>query len=785
MPIYVGNTEITNSQDINVGTGNVTAAFVGSTMVFPTIGGITLSGEIIDNVNGGTVDLTEYSVQGLEGAQVPLAIRLTPEDAKIFNSTTIVTIDGLDNGTFSTSVEFGVVTIDIIFTIPNADTVNNITINATADDSPTSAITGPTTGEVGDTAVFQATVTGALNPSYQWQSGTNPLLPEDVGTNSLTYSVTWTQPGTYYTRMILTSGGNNLTTNTITTVVTQTSDPDFTCSDDDTTFSVNTNGTISVASTDLSVTNVQITSGSFPSNTGCSPISRTVAYSFQVNDASYANNGETITTCTYVTDQPGSGSNFTLSDWTGSLNVDSSGNVTVGSIGNVNTVQIISESCNDGSSSCSSQSCSATAILTGIPSGYCNSGSTSAITPLIPLTRPAGLSGWGYNDWNGTVSIANNGDVSVSKGNSGAAVSFSPSNVGDANDCSSRSVSITVNLTAPSGECNAGSVVSDTRNYIQAQIGGNATCGLWNGMINISSSGMITPIGGIATATIDTPDFTNNSGCSAISRFVGYHFIAPSGYCNAGVQVNCSGTFDQPGSGANFTQSDWNGNLSVNSSGTVSISNIGNAVSTGSGPQNAPVYLTFDNCPSADDCDDQSCNANITVGVPAGYCNSGGRISVQVPLIVDSTGSDFSCSDAGISGFSVSSTGSITAPTVSSGSIEGTITYVGSSGGSYPQVNSATTRTANFNVRVPSGECNAGALISCSATATQPTAQVCTNFRIDLDSGAFNGAYSAQTCGTGSASVMSLFTSSVTICAVGTPTNINGTTVVSLGSTCT
>ena len=775
MPIYRGDTELTSTQQVRLGDTPVTAVFAGDTLIFPTTGGIILSGTITANVINASVSPLMYSVSGTEGDTVGVAFTVTPDSNFVFNEAADVTVNGLTAGIASISLAGnGNIIVDVTFTIPAANATNDFGINGSATAVPSVTITGPTTGAVNDDAFFVANVVNAFVPSFQWQTSTDGSTWTDIGTDISTLTRTWTAQGTFFTRVVVTQSGQEYTSNIIATIVTGMTLPAFACSDSLVSFGISAAGSVSLSTGDSRVTNIQITGGSsFPPNTGCSSITRVVQYSFQVASTDFSNNGATLN-CSYVGSQPGSGANFGANDWTGTLNVDVNGNVTLGSTGNVATATLITDTCTDNSSGCSAISCSAIVNVTGIPSGFCNSGGTASLS--IPLSVPPGQSGFGCGDWTGGVSVDSSGNVSVIVGNAANAVLTSASNVGGANQCTTRSGTSTLNVTAPSNPCNTGAVFSCTVSWTQASIGSDFGCGDANGGVFVSSDGTVG--GGFTNAMMiggfSPSSFSANSGCTSIPRTVSYTLqVTDSSFCNVGSNIFCSMTVNQPGTGVNFTGADWTGSISVDSSGNATVSNLGNATS---------ATIAINTCGAADDCDTQTCTVIVNLGVPPGFCNSGGMVSDQITVTQSPTGSDFACSNAGISGFAVSSTGTITAPTVANGSISGAITYVGSSGGSYPTVMSATTRTATFNILVPSGECNAGALIPCSTTAVQPADQVCE--RWEVESTSFSGTYQAQLCGTSSVTVQTV-TGSAIICAVGTPFNVSNTTITSIGTSCT
>lgn len=83
---------------------------------------------------------------------------------------------------------------------------------------------------------------------------------------------------------------------------------------------------------------------------------------------------------------------------------------------------------------------------------------------------------------------------------------------------------------------------------------------------------------------------------------------------------------------------------------------------------------------------------------------------------IDPANPDFDCSDLTLSGFSVNDQGVITLPTTSAGTIQST------SPSSFDIVGVDTLRTLNVIIVAPSGYNNTGNTITCTTTATQPTA---------------------------------------------------------------
>ncbi len=932
MPIYVGNTEITNANQVQVGTSNVSAVFVGDELVFPTITNVTLSGFITDLAGDASVSPLNYSVTGSPGDVIQQVFTVTADAGYRYTSTNLPTVNSLDHGSAEVVLNGNNATVTVDFTIPSANTSDNFIISGQAETilplwectdydgtvavSSSGSITvtggtgvqsmvvintddfGPNGGcsSISRTVSFTVTVngdgvyhnhgepvtcsetvnqpgsgadftlndwTGSLNVSSSGvvtvgsvgnvdsvtiitetcnngssdcSSATCSALVSLNGAptgfcnagGSITVTVTgltrpagrsgWTfndwngtvsvavdgtisatQGNSGSTPVINTSNfssnasGCSGISRTVNVSVTAPSGEcnvgstvsgnqsstqpaggtNFTCDDLNVNVEVSSGGTITVSPLNATLIAGSVSPTSYAGNSGCSSLSRRVDFAVTA-PSGYCNTGSRVD-CNETVSQPGGGSNFTQSDWTGFLNVDSSGNVTVGSTGNVTSVNIITEGCTDGSSSCNSQSCTATINLIGIPSGYCNTGGT--ITVNESLTRPAGRADWAFSDWTGDVTVDVDGSISVTRGNSALTPVINTSDfASNASGCTGISRTVSVTVRAPSGECNSFGSVTGNVSVTQPAGGSNFQCSDSNTIVEVSSSGVVSVSSTAATVSgINPTSVTANSGCSSVPRTISFNLTAPSGWCNTGSLIPCSETVNQPGSGVTFTQDDWTGSASTDSSGNVSVTN-GNATSS---------TIIFETCGTADNCDSQTCSATISLGVPTGYCNSGGTITVNVSITQASAGGgDFGCSDAGISGFAVSSSGTITAPSVSSGTISG-ITYVGSSGGSYSTVTSATTRTANFNITVPSGECNAGAVIPCSATATQAAAVSCNTYFITYTASAgAPGVVRFTPCGSSFETVMQIFFSR-SICSATLPVNQSGTSVGSAGSACT
>ena len=107
--------------------------------------------------------------------------------------------------------------------------------------------------------------------------------------------------------------------------------------------------------------------------------------------------------------------------------------------------------------------------------------------------------------------------------------------------------------------------------------------------------------------------------------------------------------------------------------------------------------------------------ANVTV--PAGYTNTGNVVTKEETATQPAnTTVALSCSDITFSGFSISQAGVITLPSIDIGTIASTTPK------SYDPVTTATSRTLNVNITVPSGYTNSGATLACTTTATQPIA---------------------------------------------------------------
>jgi len=109
--------------------------------------------------------------------------------------------------------------------------------------------------------------------------------------------------------------------------------------------------------------------------------------------------------------------------------------------------------------------------------------------------------------------------------------------------------------------------------------------------------------------------------------------------------------------------------------------------------------------------------ANVTV--PAGFTNTGNVVTKEETATQPSnTTVALSCSDITISSFSISQAGAITLPSIDIGTIASTTPK------SYDPVTTATTRTLNVNITVPTGYTNSGATLACTTTATQPIATI-------------------------------------------------------------
>ena len=115
---------------------------------------------------------------------------------------------------------------------------------------------------------------------------------------------------------------------------------------------------------------------------------------------------------------------------------------------------------------------------------------------------------------------------------------------------------------------------------------------------------------------------------------------------------------------------------------------------------------------------DRTITLSFDITVPDGYPNAAATIVCDKDFVQPSVGvdPDFSCSIAALTGQSISKNGSIFIGSATVGTVKSftTPSWLGTT------VQTDTSRVVEFQVEIPSGYANAGTLINCSKTLTQP-----------------------------------------------------------------
>ena len=344
--------------------------------------------------------------------------------------------------------------------------------------------------------------------------------------------------------------------------------------------------------------------GSFPLVTSNTVRSVTVT----VNIPGGYNNSGTVSGVEAYTQQ--SSPIFAFSDWSGYVLVSQGGSVSYVtgnaagvyvspssySIVNVNTDRTIN-------------------VTVTVPSGYYNSGQTVSGTKTV---TQASTPSFAFSDWNGSVSVAQNGNVSYTLGNVDT-VSVSPTSFPRVSVNTDRDITVTV--TVPSGYYNSGGTVSGTKTATQPLTLSTFTFSMANvSGFAVATDGAVTApttqYGGIVSRTYSSgySDGYYSVVGTDTTRSVTVVVSVPSGYSNSGGQV--SGVVEavqlaQP----TFVFGNWNGSVSVGEDGIVNYT-LGNAA----GVSISPTYYSIVST-------NTSRTINVSITVPSGYYNSGGTVS--------------------------------------------------------------------------------------------------------------------------------------------------------------
>ena len=571
-------------------------------------------------------------------------------------------------------------------TIPSGNTSANLTVTGTAT-QPTftfSNWTGNAAVAVDGTISFSnGNSTSVTNVPGQSFSGVSVDTSRTVNCRVLVPSG-YSNAGAYVTGTKTVTQPNNLVA--------------FTFADWTGTASVAASGTISFTNGNAtSVTNSPAQSF----GTVSSATSRTVNCRIQV-PSGYSNTGAYIDGTKTVT-QPLTLPTFTFSDWTGTFNSVAQNGTINYSVGNATSVSVSPASY----PTVSSDTSRTPTFTVTVPSGYTNTGGTVSGTKGSQ-TQPSNLSAFTFSDWTGTfTSVSQNGTINYTTGNA-ASVSVSPSSYSTVSTDTSRTPTFTV--TVPAGYTNTGGTVSGTKGTrTQAATLSAFAFSDWTGTASVAANGTISFTNGNATSVSNTPAQSFSTVSTDTSRNVNCSVTVPAGYSNTGGTVTGTKTVTQPATLSAFTFSDWTGTASVAASGTISFTN-GNATSVTNNPAQS-----FDTVSVA-----TSRTVNCLVTVPSGYSNTGNTVSGTKTVTQPLTLPTFAFSDW-TGNVTINADGSQNKVNGNSAATITTSTTI------HPLVATATDRTFNVTITVPTGYSNSGSTITNSYTTTQPAVTISVN----------------------------------------------------------
>jgi hypothetical protein len=231
-----------------------------------------------------------------------------------------------------------------------------------------------------------------------------------------------------------------------------------------------------------------------------------------------------------------------------------------------------------------------------------------------------------FGTWDGSVSVAQNGTISINVGNAGSAT-INTGNFGVTYGSDvTRTISVTV--TAPSAYCNSGEQFTDNKTAIQQgtplptlsmNVSVDCTDYVGSGYIQITS---VTGGSGNYTYHIDSTSNGNfdennpntynlNSSLYGLSNGTYDVAVYDNFYNIYAYEIRTVSCASPP----TFYFTDWNGSVSVAQNGTISTTN-GNATVVSVNTSNFGVVYN-----------DTSRTINVTITVPGGYSNSGNQLS--------------------------------------------------------------------------------------------------------------------------------------------------------------
>jgi hypothetical protein len=264
-------------------------------------------------------------------------------------------------------------------------------------------------------------------------------------------------------------------------------------------------------------------------------------------------------------------------------------------------------------------------VYVRVPSGWSNT--NDIINGTYYTDQPASPT-FSFGTWDGSVSVAQNGTISINVGNAGSAT-INTGNFGVTYGSDvTRTISVTV--TAPSAYCNSGEQFTDNKTAIQQgtplptlsmNVSVDCTDYVGSGYIQITS---VTGGSGNYTYHIDSTSNGNfnvnnpntynlNSSQYGLSNGTYDVAVYDNFYNIYAYEIRTVSCASPPPPTFNF--GDWNGSVSVAQNGTISTTN-GNATVVSVNTSNFGVVYN-----------DTSRTINVTITVPGGYSNSGNQLS--------------------------------------------------------------------------------------------------------------------------------------------------------------
>ena len=421
--------------------------------------------------------------------------------------------------------------------------------------------------------------------------------------------------------------------------------------------------------------------------------------------AGFRNAGEFVTGTIQDVTRPAR--TFAFSDWTGDVTIAADGTLTFDN-GNAANAQNLPAQTFPPIAVATDQTINVRLTVPAV--GYSNSG--NPVSGTLIRTQPAtAFPTFVQSDWTGSISITQQGVVSVANAGNGAPVTFTPAtfqaNTGQ--NAVDRTVSVTVTVPA-TGFDNSGMTITFNLTVSQPGLMLPAwSSSVWTGSIDsISQAGAVSFTNGNGTVTItgQTPSGAN-TGAQARDVVVSYSVDPPTvGF--TGNAFTDSVTLSQPGL-PTFAFSDWSGTVAVAAAGTISATRGNSAATPVINTANFGTVTT--NTPRS---------INVTITVPSGFSNSGrtltGNRSAIQPLTqpIDFLFTDWT------GGATVNAAGDIAIDVGNAASATNTPQQT------FPRVSTATDRGINITLVAPAGYGNAGN----NVTGTVTDSQEATDFTI-------------------------------------------------------